>query len=60
MAGGLLQRDESGGVGSTDAGPTVLHGLKCKKIDINNTKSYFLMLCIRIRIRINLAVLDQY
>jgi hypothetical protein len=31
MAGGLLQRDESGGVGSTDAGPTVLHGLKCKK-----------------------------
>ena len=23
----LLQRDESGRVGSTDAGPTVLHGL---------------------------------
>ncbi len=53
MAAGLLQRDESGGVGSTDAGPAVLHGLKCKKIDINNTTSYFLMLCIRIRIRLD-------
>jgi len=28
---GLLQRDESGGVGGTDAGPSVLHRLKEKK-----------------------------